>query len=94
MDKFHGEWTINKKKSDSIDDLFKFFGVPYIARKMIGNDNTVVIKAVGKGISVTDIPKKGHEVEDVHHFEEKYIKTIDGKGNPTKKKSVFTLLKI
>lgn len=89
MDKFYGEWKINKKKSESIDELLKFFDVPYIARKMIGNDNTVVIKKVGKGdLSVKDIVK-GNETEDVHKFEDKFLQSVDKKGNPVKKKAVF-----
>ena len=89
MNKFYGEWKINKKKSDSIDELLKFFGVPYIARKLVGSDNTVVIKEVGKGeISIKDITKGG-EQEDLHKFEDKFIKSVDGRGTPVKKKSVF-----
>lgn len=89
MDKFYGEWKINKKKSESISELLKFFGVPYIARKMIGDDNTVVISKVGKGdLSVKDIIK-GNETEEVHKFENKFLQSVDKKGNPVKRKAVF-----
>lgn len=89
MDKFYGVWKINKKKSESIDELLKFFGVPYIARKMIGDDNTLVITKIGKGdISIKDIIK-GNETEEIHKFENKFLQSIDKRGNPVKRKAVY-----
>lgn len=89
MDKFYGEWNINKKKSESMDELLKFFGVPYIARKMIGDDNTVVIAKVGKDdLSIKDIIK-GNEIEEIHTFNNNFLQSIDGRGNPVKRKAVF-----
>lgn len=89
MNKFYGEWKINKKRSESINELLKFFGVPYIARKMIGDDNTIIIKEIGKEqVSFKDIVK-GNETEEVHKFENKFLKSIDGRGNPVKRKAVL-----
>lgn len=89
MNKFYGEWKIDKKKSESIEPLLKFFGVPYFVRKLIGDDNTIIIKNLGKGeFSVKDVVGK-NETEEVHKFEKKFLKSIDKRGNPVKRKAVF-----
>lgn len=89
MDKFYGKWIINKKKSESMNEFYKFVGVPYLVRKLIGNNNTLVIKPAGKGLSITDIPKEGQEMKDEHTFDERYINSINGRGKSTKSKSMF-----
>jgi hypothetical protein len=88
MYKFYGKWKINEKKSESINDLLKFFDIPFMYRKMAGNDNTIIIKSSGKGISIKDI-NKFSEMEKHHNFEEKYIKSINNEGKPVKTKSIY-----
>lgn len=89
MDKFYGKWIINKEKSESMNEFYKFVGVPYLIRKLIGNNNTLVIKSAGKGLSITDIPKEGQEIKGEHTFDERYINSVNGRGKSTKSKSMF-----